>query len=194
MPQPTRGQQLATSGLGKAFSSPLKCGEKWKTTTYVVPLGQDIKHRRLEEKLRALESGLCLAKSEGSGVDKAKSEGCSVEKQAAEVHEEISNNLDELPGPDLVFDDIPSRSNSPKPRRVLPDKSAHSLFTKWSQVIPGLIPPYLSYIAASTATVPRPPSSLQSACSRGCEGKISTILCLFQDHELDVPFTGFRTQ
>ncbi|KAF8219110.1 hypothetical protein L208DRAFT_1383114 [Tricholoma matsutake] len=92
------GQQLTTLGLGKVFSSPVKHGEKWKTTTYVVPLGQDIKRRRLEEKLCALESGLCLAKSEGSGVDKAKSEESSVE---AEIHEEISNDLDELPGPDL---------------------------------------------------------------------------------------------
>ena len=191
MSQPTRGQQLATLGLGKVFSSPVKRSEKRKTTTYVVPLGQDIKHRRLEEKLRALESGLCLAKSEGSGVDKAKSEESSVE---AEIHEEVSNDLDELPGPDLVFDDIPSRSNSLKPRRVLPDKSAHSLFRKWTQVIPGLISPYLSYVAASTATVPRPPSSLQSVCWRGCEGKISTILCLFQDRELDVHFTGIYTQ
>lgn len=81
----------------------------------MVPLGQDIKHCCLEEKLHALESGLCLVKSEGSGVNKAKSEETSIEKQAMEVHEEVSNNLDELPGPDLVFDDIPSQSNSPKP-------------------------------------------------------------------------------
>ncbi|KAF8221903.1 hypothetical protein L208DRAFT_1382074 [Tricholoma matsutake] len=133
MLQPTCGQQLATSGLGKIFSSPVKCSEKQKMTTYVVPLGQDIKCHCLEKKLHTLESGLCLVKSEGFRVDQAKSEESRIEKQAAEVHEEVSNDLDELLGPDLVFDDIPSRSNSPKPQRVLPDKSVHSLFRKWSQ-------------------------------------------------------------
>jgi hypothetical protein len=175
MPQPTRGQQLATSGLGLAFSSPVKRSDKRKTTAYVVPLGQDTKRRRLEEKLRALQSGHCLAKSEGSEVN----------IQAAEAQEEASDHMNELPGPGLVpDDDLPLQSNSPKSRRVLPDKSAHSLFAKWSQVIPGLISPYLSYVAASTAAVTRPPSSLQSVCLRACEGKSSTILCLFQDREL----------
>jgi Proliferating cell nuclear antigen, C-terminal domain. len=49
MPQPTRKQQRVTSGLGVAFSSPIKRGDKRKTTTYVAPLGQAPRRQRLAE-------------------------------------------------------------------------------------------------------------------------------------------------
>ncbi|KAF8229912.1 hypothetical protein L208DRAFT_1423974 [Tricholoma matsutake] len=64
--------------------------------------------------------------------------------------------------------------------------STHSLFAKWTQAIPALIPPFLSYIAASTATITQPPSSLQSVCLGACVTRNSTILCLFQDYTLQI--------
>lgn len=173
MPQLSHGQQPVTSGLGVAFSSPIKRGDKHKTTAYVVPLGQDAKRRRLAEKLHALQSGHHQQPGEGSKGG----------KQGVEIQQEVVNHLDDLPGPDLVSDEPTPTSNSPKPRCLLPDKSTHSLFAKWTQAIPALIPPFLSYVAASTATITQPPSSLQSVCSGACVTRNSTILCLFQDRE-----------
>jgi hypothetical protein len=104
MPQPTHGQQPATSRLGIPFSSPVKCGDKRKTTVDVIPLGQDAKRWRLEAKLRALQSGNYLVKSKSNN----KLEESEADKQTAEVHEEAQNYLEDLPGPDLVPDDLAS--------------------------------------------------------------------------------------
>lgn len=173
MPQLSCGQQPVTSGLGVAFSSLIKCWDKHKTTAYVVPLGQDANHRCLAEKLHALQSGHHQQPGKGSKGG----------KQGVEIQQEVANHLDDLPGPNLVPDEPTLTSNSPKPRHLLPDKSTHSLFAKWTQAIPALIPPFLSYIAASTATITQPPSSLQSVCLGACVTRNSTILCLFQDCE-----------
>ena len=170
--QPTCGQQSAsTSGLGVAFSSPVKRSEKRKTTAYVLPLGRDIKRRRLQEKLRLLQSGQSEVSNPGSRL-------CPDTNSDADL--EVPTPLDELPG---LPDDHPPL-DLPKTRRILPDQSAYSLYAKWSQVIPTLTPPFLSYIATSTGTATEPPSSLQSKCVAECFRKSCTILCLFQDREL----------
>jgi hypothetical protein len=177
--QPTCGQQPASiSGLGVAFSSPVKRSEKRKTTAYVLPLGRDTKRRRLQEKLRLLQSGQSAVSNPGSRL-------CPDNSDAAL---DVPIPLDQLP--DLPDDPLPL--DLPKTRRILPDRSAYSLYTKWSQVIPTLTQPFLSYIATSTGTATQPPSSLQSKCMAECFRKSYTILCLFQDRESS-PFYTLTT-
>ncbi|KAF8232839.1 hypothetical protein L208DRAFT_1423035 [Tricholoma matsutake] len=60
------------------------------------------------------------------------------------------------------------------------DSVTYSLYAKWSQVIPTLTQPFLSYIATSTGTATQPLSSLQSKCMAECFRKSCTILGLFK--------------
>jgi len=122
--QPTRGQQSAsTSGLGIAFSSPIKCSKKRKTTAYMQPLGQDTKRHHLQEKLCQLQSGQSAVLNPGS-----------LDNSDATL--DVLIPLDQLP--DLPDDPLPL--DLPKTQCILPNKSTYNLYAKWSQVIPTLTP------------------------------------------------------
>lgn len=165
--QPTHGQQPASiSGLSVAFSSPVKHSEKRKTTAYVLPLGWDTKRHCLQGKLHLLQSGQSAVLNPGSHL-------CPDNSNATL---DVLIPLDQLP--DLPDDPLPL--DLPKTWHILHDKSTYSLYAKWSQVIPTLTQPFLSYIATSTGTATQPLSSLQSKCMAECFRKSCTILGLFK--------------
>jgi hypothetical protein len=174
--QPTHGQQpISISRLSIAFSSPVKCSKKRKTTAYVLLLGQDTKCHHLQEKLCLLQSGQSAVSNPGSFL--------CLDNSDATL--DVPIPLDQLP--DLPDDPLPL--DLPKTQCILPDKSTYSLYAKWSQVIPTLTQPFLSYIVTLTGTATQPPSSLQSKCMAECSRKSCTILCLFQDHESSLFYT-----
>lgn len=168
--QPTRAQQPATSGLGQAFASPIK-RRSTREQSYVVPLGNEGKRRHLAEQLRALQAELYTPQPE---VPIDPSDIDIPEEQELLPIEPLPIEPSNVPGPALVEDPEPT------PRRVVPDKSANSLYNRWARVLPGLVNPLLSYITATTGKVPPPLNpGLKSKCFKNCGAKTSIILCLF---------------
>lgn len=172
---PTRGRQLVTSGLGQPFTSPIRRRDKKKTTTLVEPIGQQLRVQCLEEKLAKLKRRERKEKVI-THTDPPEHVDEPVDEPADEVDEGTTPEIHLLE---------PFVDASQPPRRVLPDKSAHNLYTKWADVLPSLIDPLLHYITASTGKIQDPVSTLQSMCSNltSCTRRTNTILCLYQDRE-----------
>ena len=178
--QPTRGQQRVRSGLGLAFTSPIKRLDKRKTTTLVQPFGQAVKRHCLQSKLHDLllrpryrrENSPSTAPTPGP---------CEPDPL---LTDEGLSMLDVLPGMDV---DIPPPDLDSPPstsRRIVPNEKAHNLYKKWGDVIPTLVDSLLSYIASSTGTIDQPLLSIQSTCRRiSCVRSTSPVLCLFQDRK-----------
>ncbi|KAF8224141.1 hypothetical protein L208DRAFT_1425851 [Tricholoma matsutake] len=184
---PMRAQQWHKPGLGLAFSSPVKHVDKKKTSTYVLPLGHDLKWHCLEVKMDALlNRTVPPPPGEGSGSTLSHSDGPANVALAVPPKDSDHGKLQHLPGPNL--DHYPSSREGRKSHRIVPDKKAYMLYQKWGEVILTLIDPYLSYLASSTGAITQPLISLQSQCLQSCTRKISTILCLFQGyfHKFDI--------
>jgi hypothetical protein len=94
--------------------------------------------------------------------------------------------LDVLPGIDI--DILPSDldSHTSTSRRIVPNEKAHNLYKKWGDVLPTWVDPLLSYIASSRGTIDQPLLSIQSMCHISCVRSTSPVLCLFQDHKLEI--------
>ena len=182
--QPTRGQQRVRSGLGLAFTSPIKRVDKRKTTTLVQPFGQEVKRRCLQSKLDNLLSRPRRRRDSENSPPTTPTPGpCEPESL---LIDEGPSMLDVLPGIDI--DIPPSDLDSPTStsRRIVPNEKAHNLYKKWGDVIPTLVDPLLSYIASSTGTIDQPLSSIQSTCRISCVRSTSPVLCLFQDRKLGI--------
>jgi hypothetical protein len=182
--QPTRGQQRVRSGLGLAFTSPIKRVDKRKTTTLVQPFGQAVKRRCLQSKLDDLLSR--PQRRRGDSPPTAPTPG--PREPEALLTDEGPSMLDVLPG--IGVDILPSDLDpSPSPstsRRIVPNEKAHNLYRKWGDVIPILVDPLLSYIESSTGTINQPLSFIQSTCRISCVRSTNPVLCLFQDRKLEI--------
>lgn len=173
---PKRSQQLATSGVGVAFTTPIKRrSEKKKSNIRVVPLAQAAKRQVLEARLAKLmeRSNQCKPPIlEPEPVD---------DQPISETHYE------DQPEPDGVQLDAPQTpiKSTPKTRRTLPDASANNLYRHWQELLPHLVRPYLKYIETTTAKELQPIASVIARCEMPtiCEGKTHKILCLFADRK-----------
>lgn len=173
---PTRGQQLATSGLGRQFTSPIKSRDPDKSR-YVAPFGQTAKRRRLVERVQQLQAGI----SSGSTVPPATKPDprepvlIPDDLPILEPPFEFESTLE----PDIV--DPPSPTGT-FPRRTQPNQASLSLYHRWQSILPRLIDPYLEYISATMGRIPPLVTGveLKSTCGGACVPKTATILCLFQ--------------
>ena len=122
--QPTRGQQHIRSGLGLAFTSPIKWVNKRKTTMLIQPFGQAVKHHCLQSKL----DNLLLRpryRRENSPPTAPTPGPC---KPDPLLTDEGPSMLDELPGMDIDIDlDSPPSTS----RQIVPNEKSHNLYKKW---------------------------------------------------------------
>lgn len=193
---PVRGEQPATSGLGAIFTSPIKWRYPKKTAAHTIirPLGQDTKCCHLLEQLSKLEDSppnllAAVTPGEDPFIDMTldPAQLLQQDKGQPEHNTTISNES--------------SPSDQPKHQHILPDEKASNLYTRWNEVLPGLIDPLLSFNNASCGKNLPPVTSLHSTCiDVACTQKPSMILCLFQDceyhfhyHELARPYKHEKT-
>ncbi|KAN0078271.1 hypothetical protein V8E55_010328 [Tylopilus felleus] len=186
MPKPaTRTAQPFFKGLGLHFESPTRLHEKWKTQTFIPIAGQDIKHRRLTERLQKLQA------NSSSQVDQANTADTTSPPNDFEVTEQDFHptdvcDYDEEPA---NADDPLDNDHPPIPKHhILPDQSTQCLYHSWKSLILTIVPPYLTYVS-QTLGKPLPASpQLLSVCH--CEDfmpKTTNILALFFDHK-SIPF------
>lgn len=175
--QPTRGQQPSTLGLGLLFASPTKRRNKKKTTTIVRPLGEPERRRELEKRLLELQKP-----RQAPILNEPDAADVQMEDTADPFTPDISE-ADVVAAEVLDLVNIQPFDESPRrPRRVLPNKAANSLYNRWALVLPRLIEPSLSYVDQSTGTIPARVTSLATTCTRPqCPRKTTQVLCLFQD-------------
>jgi hypothetical protein len=165
----TRAQQPSTLGLGQMFISPRKRFDKHKSKTFVVPIGQDAKRRRLAAQLQAL--------LEETDDEKDNMPDVILEEPVAF---EMWNDNPLPPSPQPLPRTVPD--TTPKPRRILPDETAHKLYKKWDKELFKLVDPLLAYISRSCGKVVHPTTALETTCLEPlCMRKTGVILCLFQN-------------
>lgn len=172
---PTRAQQSTTSGLGQAFTSPVKRHARPDKQKLVAPIGRDAKRRRLQAELDALLNPEKLLPPEQGP------------ERGLDIDNNLQSGLEALP-----FQDSPIENEdaSPRPRRTLPDSAGINLYQRWQTVLPRLVDALLLFVSASTGQIVEPLTSLQTTCSKiGCVRKTNTVLCLFQNRESHIAST-----
>lgn len=170
----TRKQQPATFGLGRPFVSPIKQRNKHKSSTYVVPINQDAKRRRLQTELARMMDALDDPAPQPP-LD-------SLDHLDSHTHDETRPQTPlRLPTPPVGS--TPSTSSSPpKPRRIHPDEKAKSLYERWNEVLPRLVEPFLQYIDLTCGKVILPTTILETTCvEASCARKTAPVLCLYQN-------------
>ncbi|KAG1859743.1 hypothetical protein F4604DRAFT_1930462 [Suillus subluteus] len=107
---------------------------------------------------------------------------------------EVVNLPDDLDFMDVAGDDaeVPKeissdmRTNSQK-RRILPDKSADSLYGNWRKLIPTLVDPQLKYYTRTLGQALEKTHDVISACgTHSCVRKTTNMLCLFFDRFVSI--------
>ena len=175
---PTRNAQRVSSGLGRHFVSPQKPRDKRKTQTVVNLPGADAKRRRL---LAAMEE-LMTSQHQASTSKPPSPHVLPTSNQLPDSGEDVTIHdveiLDLEPEPTLKPEEAQAK------RRISPDKSADSLYSSWSTLIPTLINAQLTY---STRTYGKPfqnPHEVISACATlQCTPKRTSLICLFFDRK-----------
>lgn len=177
---PSRSQQRTTTGLGLLFVSPHKRRNKKRTTTYVQPLGLQDERRRLEERLQRLKQHRpAAASTEIQAVEAPlEAEQDLGSPMTVDADPPLDNFLPELPQHGFIEQDEDER----RPRRILPNRTAHKLYDKWALVLPRLVNPLLAYVSKSTGQIPERITQIETTCRQdGCVKKACEVLCLFQD-------------
>ena len=189
--QPTRRQQLYTSGLGKLFTSPTKRRNKLKSTTFVAPLGLDARKKHLLDNIRHLKLK-ALSTNTGSNADSdAILEGRSPNDDSAlESCDAFDISVEPTSSDPFDFSggDVGNILDSTSPiriRRTLPNAAAHELYNRWMARLPSLVSSLSLYVTRTTGVPLEPITKLTSTCSMDqqgtCHRQTSTILCLFFD-------------
>ncbi|KAG6819938.1 hypothetical protein H0H93_007262 [Arthromyces matolae] len=181
--QPTRDDQPYTgshgSGFGQHFTSPVKRRPGKKALTLVAPLGNSSKRRRLEQELEQLQlqASVSTSHSPFSGLDSqpdpfpdagtlsqlstdagthsqpVTDAGTSSQSGNVETNE-ISNTGVTDGVVDEEFRMFPVAEPASKTRRILPDRSSQSLYSRWQNLLPKLVNPFLQYSASVNGQVP----------------------------------------
>ncbi|KAG6839934.1 hypothetical protein C0991_010226 [Blastosporella zonata] len=185
---PTRDQQPYTSGtqsnLGQTFSSPIKRSNPKKPLQFVAPLGSSSKRRRLALELEALELA-AVTETEPILVPKADDR---VEVPLTLEPDVWTTELSEpLDIPEPPFTDFPEVTTH-TPRRIILNRAAKSLYSRWQNLLPLLVDPFLSYSDSVTGLIPTTPSQLEGQCSKStCLFTTVEVLCLYHTHYYNVP-------
>lgn len=176
---PKRSQQPVTSGIGLAFTSPVKRrNEQKKSTIRVAPLAHAAKRQLLKARLAQL---------------KAKPNPCvSIEPVDEQLENIFEDEVEDRAEVDMPQDCPDTTDLTPKARRVLPDAKANNLYRRWQELIPCLVDPYLRYIEMTIAKELQPVTSVVANCLTPltCAQHTNKILCLFADRELLSEFQG----
>ncbi|GLB45913.1 hypothetical protein LshimejAT787_3800020 [Lyophyllum shimeji] len=182
-----RAQQPFTSGLGRAFTSPVK-RSRTKAKTLVQPIGAIEKRRKLEARLLELQNPTSAQPDvfHSEVPSDVNMESSAYVDQADAEQLQAPSDADE-PGPSQ-----PPDTDVPRAHRILPNEAANDLYDRWASVLPRLTDALLAYVNQSHGKVPARVTCLESKCGGMCEKKTSRICCLFQDYfqQLDVIACG----
>jgi hypothetical protein len=178
--RPTRNAQLVSSGLGRHFVSPRKLRDKKKTQTVVNLPGADAKRRRI---LAAMEE-LMTPQHQASTSKPPSSHALPIANQPPDsgedmiIHDAEMLDLPVEPEPTLKPEEAQAK------RRISPDKSADSLYSSWSTLIPTLADAQIKYSARTHGKPFQNPHEVISACATlQCTPKRTSLICLFFDRE-----------
>ena len=184
---PTRGSQLHTSGLGIVFTSPKKRRDKKKSTTFVAPIGSDMRQQHLLAKIQRLKAHRIEEPTvdvlEGQlGEDSLMSQDATFDTPS-DNSQESSDWVD-----DGVCVSERDTTTTLKSRRLLPNTTTDELYARWMATLPRLVPSLTSYITRTTGVPLEPITNIQASCIdfQNCERKSSKILCLFVDRKLSI--------
>lgn len=182
---PTRAQQPSTSGLGKQFKSPIKRGNKSKTTQYVQYFGRTEQIASLQAKIDLLKR---QAEMRAAGIvdpltplPRNDDTPATPAPELLPVDEPTILDDHMLPGPDCI--DI-TQDDEHKSRRIVPNQAAKDLYSNWTNLLARLVTPAMEYTSKSIGNIPERVFSLRAKCRAGCQAKINEVLCLFQDCKL----------
>jgi len=187
---PTHGSQLYTSGLGMVFTSPKKHCDKKKSTTFVTPLGSNMRKRHLLAKIERLK----VNRIEEPTVDVL--EGPVGEDLMSQdtTFDILSDNYPESSG--WVDDEVcvSQPETTPKSRRLLPNATADELYACWMAVLPRLVPSLTSYTNRTMGVPLEWITNIQASCMnpQTCLRKSAKILCLFVDHRSLFSFQSIK--
>ncbi|RDB29776.1 hypothetical protein Hypma_013855 [Hypsizygus marmoreus] len=186
-----RREQPCTGGLGRQFTTPPKRRDPKKTQDKVIPGGHIDKRRRLEESLAALKAKArkpTVAESDASPVIALPEATLndpffSGANLATQDDGGMELNQENATSPQIT-EDRDDISESPNKRRTVPDQNAYTLYDRWSQVLPDLVEPLLTYIARTSGKrLESTPNKLRSHCRQAsCKVQVSHITCLHFDH------------
>lgn len=193
--QPTRGQQPYTSGLGKVFTTPTKRRNKHKSTTLVAPIGLDMRRKHLLNNIRRLKAFSSNAGPKTHSDATATLEGRSSEDDPAlefgfHDNDNLNTSLEPISNVPFGFNggDVGNDLDPilpTKPRRTLPNATAHELYNCWIARLPTLVSSLSLYVTRTTGVPLEPITELKSTCSTDrkgrCNRRTSTILGLFYD-------------
>ncbi|KAG6852745.1 hypothetical protein C0991_009388 [Blastosporella zonata] len=166
--------------MGLQFTSPLKRRSDSKQGRYVTHLGNEAKRRRLTKELEALELADVVSAS-------------TSEKDSNPTVLSIEESQEPTPAdlPDMSlfnssdpFKNFPlSEKPTPTRRRTIPNRAANSLSSRWQNLLPALIEPFLAYTKSVTGTIPTTLNRLSAQCNQNCSITSVQILCLYHTRE-----------
>lgn len=178
----TRKQQPATLGLGRPFVTPVKRRNKHKSSTYVVPIDQDVKRRRLQADLARMMDAF-----DGPAPQPPMDGPDYVDSHTHDSRPQTPPALPTTP----VASTPPTPSSPPKPRRIHPDEKAKSLYERWNEVLPRLVDPLLRYGDITCGKIVPPTTLLETTCTEvSCARKTTIVLCLHQNRKLSLGFSA----
>jgi hypothetical protein len=185
--RPTRNAQLVSSGLGRHFVSPRKPRDKKKTQTVVNLPGADAKRRRI---LTAMEE-LMNPQHQASTSMPPNPYSLPIANQPPDsgddmiIYDVEMLDLPVEPEPALKPEEAQAK------RRISPDKSADSLYSSWSTLIPTLVDAQIKYSARTHGKPFQNPHEVISACATlRCTPKRMSLICLFFDRKFLTIYNG----
>lgn len=174
MTRNSRNSQIVYPGLGKNYLTPQKPGRrrKVKDSLIVALPGRDARRRELLQQLHDLDKK--RAADMGNDTDPF-----TVDNLGVPMDQDLDSHGDWI-------DDEPAETPTPEPsrkrkRRNL-DYDAERQYTKWKEMLPTLVQPFLTFISTSSGKA-APVEVDMPPCSHCSTKKISRVLCLFWDRE-----------
>lgn len=158
-----RQDQPRGGDLGKHFVSPVKKRapkRKKQATQSFVP---DAKRAAIQAKLDALEREMERGRQAKAQMEARPAEQPVTLDPEPEPHEQDDHDQ----APDMGDDLHIPPTITPKPKRLVPDKTAKKHYTQWSDLLPTLVGPYLAHVGDTLGKAwVRPPDQLSARCAR----------------------------
>lgn len=201
-----RHQPAATEALGTAWTSP-KRSRSTKGKMQCDMFDIDIATSALRKRIELLEAKSHQDNSANAEVPEAVGRD--------EFEEDYSQPLPPSTPPHSEYEELPPASPSPEPfppddsapspgpalptdtprkkRRILPSAKKSNLYSRWLDLVPRLVAPYVAYLEQAYAreVLPRVPPAL-STCLEGSECRLkhrtTDVLCLFTHRKYETLF------
>ncbi|KAG6839140.1 hypothetical protein C0991_005472 [Blastosporella zonata] len=181
--KPTWDDQPFTGGMGVPFTLPIKCSNPKRPLSHVIPLGSLHKRRRLEEELNALlapPTTVTSSETEEAGPPPSYSPLLS----PSEVPTSEAPVVPELDSPFEQFPEAEPAVTTSRRGQILPNRVAKSSYTRWKNLLPTLVKPFLTYSDSVYHSVPEVPNEVRAQCHQMCDSTSTIeILCLHLTHE-----------